>query len=170
VRRIRTKEYVNGMDKDLIEDPNLPPLPAPHLSLPRVSLTLLGLSNVLAPGRPKEEPVLPGGAPLAAILKDPASFAGRPVKIVGQFRGRNLFGDLPEGSQRRPNDWVIRAGEQSAWVTDKPPKGKGFTLDASYKGDTSRWLEVEAKAEVVDGVVYLKASKVTLAPRRKEEQ
>jgi hypothetical protein len=128
---------------------------------------LLGFSSVEAPGRKKE---LPSGAPIAAILKDPASFAGKPVVVVGQFRGRNLFGDLPEGSQRTPNDWVIRAGDQSAWVTDKPPKGKGFTLDPGYKGDASRWLEVVAKPEVVNGIVYLRASKVGLAQRQKKDE
>src|SRR5688572_9670190 len=31
VRRIRPKEYVNGMDKDQLEDPDLPVMPAPHV-------------------------------------------------------------------------------------------------------------------------------------------
>jgi len=144
-------------------------MPAPHVSLPRVSLTLLGLSDIEFPGRSAGGGP-PQRAPFAAILADPARFSGKPVKIVGQFRGRNLFGDLPEDSKREPGDWVIKDGDHAVWVTGRPPKGKGFTLDPSYKGDTSRWLEVEGKPEVLNGVLYLRASKVALAQRRKEEE
>jgi hypothetical protein len=170
VRRIRTKEYVNGVDKDLIEDRDLPVLPAPHVSLPRVSLTLLGFSEIEFTGR-RDADRMSQRAPFEAILADPGRFADKPIKVIGQFRGRNLYGDLPEGSERTPKDWVVKDGEHAVWVTGKEPKGKGFTLDASYKGDTSRWLEVEGKPEVVNGVLYLRASKVDLAQRRpKEEQ
>lgn len=168
VRKIRPKEYIMGRDADLVEDLNLPVLPAPHVSLPRVSLTLLGISDMESRGR--EGGAARPGAPLAAILADPASFVGKPIRIVGQFRGHNLYGDLPEGSQRTPGDWVIKEGDHAVWVTGRAPKGKGFTLDPGYKGDAARWLEVEGKPEVLNGVVYLRASKVALAQRRKDER
>jgi hypothetical protein len=101
-------------------------------------------------------------------MANPGQFVGKTVSILGQFRGRNLFGDLPEETRRKPGDWVLKDGELALWVTERPPQGKGFTLDPSYKGDTTRWLEVEGKPEVVNGVLYLRASKVTLA-RRKDE-
>ena len=63
---------------------------------------------------------------------------------------------------------MLKDGELALWVTGKAPRGKGFALDPGYKGDTVRWLEVAGKAEVADGIVYLRASKITLAARPKE--
>lgn len=149
----------------ILEEIELPPLPAPAAELPRVSLTLLGLSV----SRPRgTEPT--GRSQTAELLADPARFAGKLIRIVGQFRGRNLYGDLPEGSQRAAGDWVLKEGDHAVWVTGRAPKGKGFTLDPGYKSDASRWLEVEGKPEVLNGVVYLRASKVALAQRRKQDE
>jgi hypothetical protein len=58
---------------------------------------------------------------------------------------------------------VLKEGDAAVWVTGKAPKGKGWSLDPAYKGDTVRWLAVEGKVEVVNGVAYLRASKVILA-------
>ncbi len=85
---------------------------------------------------------------------------------VGQFRGRNLFGDLPEKSARNSQDWVLKDGDAAIWVTGKAPRGDGWKLDLEYKGDSKTWLEVTGKPEVMNGIVYLKASRVipTKAP------
>jgi hypothetical protein len=48
-------------------------------------------------------------------------------------------------------------------VTGKAPRGKGWALDPDYRGDAVRFLAVEGKPEVVNGVLYLRASKVELA-------
>jgi hypothetical protein len=160
VRQIRKKQYVGRppVDLDLVEDPGLPVLPAPDLSLPRVSLTVLSMSDIT----PLEKRVAP--AEIAKnIAADPARYTGKKVTIIGQFRGRNLFGDLPTVSQRNPSDWVLKDGDSALWVTGKSPRGKGWALDPGYKGDTSKWLEVVGRAEVVEGIVYLRASQVVLA-------
>lgn len=143
------------------QSPELPPLPAQAPDLPRVSITVLTLSMS---GKPRES--IDGQNFAKQVLADPSKFAGKPIRILGQFRGNNLFGDLPEETRRKPGDWVVKDGENAIWVTDRPPKGKGFALDPDYKGDSSRWLEVEGKPEVVNGVLYLRASKVMLATRR----
>jgi hypothetical protein len=164
VRQLRQKQYVHGEDLDKIEDPSLPVLPAPDISLPRVSLTVLGMSDI--------SPLQKRGAPAELaknIAVDPARFAGKKVTVVGQFRGRNLFGDLPTVSQRNTSDWVLKDGESAIWVTGKSPRGKGWSLDPAYKSDSSKWLEVVGKAEVVDGIVYLHASGVALATPPKTE-
>jgi hypothetical protein len=146
--------------------PELPPLPMQAASLPRVSITALSLSSA---GKPAREEM--GGLGFTKqVLANPGAFAGKTVSILGRFRGRNLHGDLPEASRRKKDDWVLLDGELPLWVTDRPPKGRGFTLDADYRGDTERWLEVEGKPEVVEGVLYLRASKVSLAPRRTPSQ
>ena len=38
------------------------------------------------------------------ILEEPAAYLNKTTKILGQFRGRNLFGDLPAKSARNKED------------------------------------------------------------------
>ena len=85
--------------------------------------------------------------------------------VVGQFRGANLCRDLPMASRRDPADWVLLTSEGPVWVTGRRPAGRGFELDPAYRGDTSRWLEVSGKVQVVGGVRYLKAGKVAMVAR-----
>jgi hypothetical protein len=110
-----------------------------------------------------------GGRPTGDTLADLVSSgdlrAGTSVTITGVFRGRNLFGDLPKDSQRGADDWVLQDGAFAAWVTGKGPRGKGWSLDPANRGD-ARWrVEVSGKIEVLGGIAYLRASKVSLAGR-----
>jgi hypothetical protein len=148
-----------------VQSPELPPLPTQSPDLPRVSITVLSLSSS---AKPRES--MDGQNFAKQVMANPGQFAGKTVSILGQFRGNNLFGDLPDATRRKPTDWVLKDGELALWVTERGPKGKGFTLDPAYKGDTSRWIEVEGKPEVVNGVLYLRASKVTLASRRNPKE
>ena len=159
-RPIKRKEYVLDKDVDLLKFPDLPPLPAPRGDRPNVSITVLSLFDAVGPGRAGEGAQT---AIIATVLNDPPAFAGVNVRLVGLFRGRNLFGDLPADSQRNASDWVLKEGDTAMWVTGKAPKGKGWSLDPTYKGDAVRWLAVEGKVEVVNGVAYLRASKVILS-------
>jgi hypothetical protein len=166
-RVIRPKEYVQGIDLDLIEDPDLPPLPAPRLDWPKASITVLSIADMTPFARkPGSRP----GLEIGEILADPARFKGKSVELRGRFCGRGLCGDLPPASARSPSDWVLDDGSGALWVSGRAPRGKGFSLDPHYPPDTSRWLEVTGKPEVVGGVVYLRASKVTLTtpPRTAE--
>ena len=163
VRRIRKKEYLRGVDLDLIEDPGLPALPEIDPKLPRNSITVLGLSDRGESSR--RTSVSPASVIVRDVLEDPAEHVGKKVRLVGQFRGRNLFGDLPAASQRSRDDWVLKDGDTALWITGKEARGKGWALDPAYQGDTVRFVAVEGKLEVVNGVVYLRASKVTLAAK-----
>ncbi|HEY6547918.1 MAG TPA: hypothetical protein VI589_08420 [Vicinamibacteria bacterium] len=163
LRRIRKKEYVRGVDLDLIEDPSLPLLPEIDPKLPRNSITVLGLSDRGESSR--RTSASPASVIVRDVLEDPAEHAGKKVRLVGQFRGRNLFGDLPGASQRSRDDWVLKDGDTALWITGKEARGKGWALDPAYQGDTVRYVAVEGKLEVVNGVVYLRASKVTLAAK-----
>lgn len=87
---------------------------------------------------------------------------GAIVRVVGQFRGRNLYGDLPLDSQRKSGDWVIKSEAYAAWVTGRKPKGDGFDLDVEVKSDTVRWLEVVGRVRLRNGVVYIEALQLTL--------
>jgi hypothetical protein len=89
--------------------------------------------------------------------------------VVGQFRGANLCRDLPVETRRDPADWVLLASDGPLWVTGRRPEGKGFRLDPAHRGDTSRWLAVTGKVQVVGATRYLKASKVQLVARPEGE-
>jgi hypothetical protein len=92
-----------------------------------------------------------------------AGQAGRqPVRARGQFRGRNLFGDLPPDTRRGSSDWVIADQGVALWVTGRAPKGEGWSLDLDARSESVRWVEVEGEVMARDGVVYLKASRVAL--------
>ncbi len=165
VRLIRPKEYLGptGMDLDLVEDPLLPPMPPPRFEQgwPRISITAFAIRDRTSPesSRPKEA----GGGMGRQILDEPSAYSGKTARIYGQFRGRNLFADLPANSARGKDDWVLKDGDTAMWVMGKTPKGQGWKLDLDYKGDSKNWLEVEGKPEVMNGIVYLKASRVLMS-------
>ncbi|HEV8254787.1 MAG TPA: Ig-like domain-containing protein [Vicinamibacteria bacterium] len=95
---------------------------------------------------------------LAALVQDGST---EPVRVVGRFRGRNLYGDLPGATARR-GDWVIKEGGQAAWVHGRPPRGQGWVLDPENAEDTRNWVEVVARAENHNGVLRLRAESVAL--------
>ena len=148
------------------EDYDLPELPNAKISWPQVSITILSLSDRgtgLAARRP-------GRRTLAETGVDAAAADGKPVRAIGQFRGANLCKDLPTVTRRDAADWVLLTTEGALWVTGRRPGGKGFLLDPAYRGDTSRWLEVTGKVELVAEMRYLKASKIALIPRPAETE
>jgi hypothetical protein len=100
---------------------------------------------------------------LEDLVTRPGRYDGKLVRAVGQFRGENLFHDLPVRSQKSGSDWVIKDDLFAVWVTGKKPKGAGFELDASLKRDTGKWIEVVGRAETRNGVMYLTAQRVALA-------
>jgi hypothetical protein len=99
---------------------------------------------------------------LESLIENSGRQDGHIVKVVGKFRGRNLYGDLPLRSQRQSGDWVIKDDVYAAWVVGRKPKGDGFDLDAGLKRDTNKWLEVVGRVTSSHGVVYLEAIQVML--------
>lgn len=87
---------------------------------------------------------------------------GQLVRVVGKFRGRNLFADLPSRSMRTANDWVIKDDLFAVWVTNRKPKGDGFELDPAIRRDSNRWVEVIGRPTTRRGVVVIDASEVNL--------
>lgn len=146
----------------LCDDPALPALPDGRPEWPKGSITATGLSAIddYRAAGPRR-----GTSSIGDALADPAVRAGKSVRVVGQFRGANLFGDLPAESRRQPGDWILKDGDQALWVTGRPPKGKGFELDTANKSDTGRWLQVDGKIEAAGAVAYLKASSIQLVAR-----
>lgn len=100
---------------------------------------------------------------LSALLSRMGELEGEVVRVVGRFRGRNLFGDLPPRSQRGPNDWVIKSERAAVWITGHKPGGEGWALDLE-SSSASEWLEVVGRTRVRNGVAYLQAANVALVP------
>lgn len=117
-------------------------------------------------GDPRK-PISARDVTLESLVTMPGKRDGETVRVVGKFRGRNLYGDLPGASQLKGADWVIKDDAFAVWVTGKKPKGSGWELDASLKRDTGKWIEVVGRPETRRGVTYLRAIRVSLtnAPR-----
>jgi hypothetical protein len=99
---------------------------------------------------------------LEALVSDPGRRDGQTVRVVGQFRGQNLYGDLPSRSQRNTRDWVIKDSLFAVWVTGRKPQGDGWRLDSGLKRDTGKWIEVVGRVETRGGVTYLEALRLSL--------
>ena len=88
-----------------------------------------------------------------------------PVDVIGQFRGSNLFGDLPPRTRSSDgvDDWILRDGDAAIWITGLRPEGDGWDLDLRNKRDTATWMRVRGRLREDDGTYYLLASNVAPA-------
>ncbi len=109
-------------------------------------------------------PASPPPAPtVRAISLTPDRYEGREVKVIGRFKGKNLYGDLPQALGKGRWDFVLQSAEGAVWVTGMRPKGKGFDLDPNARVDTGRWLEVTGVVGLVGSLVYITASALQAA-------
>lgn len=114
--------------------------------------------------------VSPASAPPApsirAIVLSPTRYIDQRVTITGQFSGRNLLGDLPEGPSKSRYDFVLRSADAAIWVINMRPKGKDFDLALDARIDTNRWLTLSGKVQHGRGLQWLDAEAGTLALAR----
>ncbi len=103
-----------------------------------------------------------GPPSLRQIALDPSSFAGQRVRVAGQFRGRNLYGDVPQGPGRSQWDFVLRSADAAVWITGLRPRGRGFNLDVSARVDTGTWLETTGVVREGKGLVWIEAQQIAL--------
>lgn len=106
---------------------------------------------------------LPTNISLRTVALDPKEFLGQEVTIIGRFRGRNLYGDLPESPGESRWDFVLVSVDAAVWIVGKEPKGNDFTLDVQARIDTGRWLQVTGEIRLNDGMVVLAAKAIALA-------
>ena len=147
------------------DDPDLPALPnldEGKSHWPHVSVTVWGITDMTPPPGVQRKREYKGSS-LESLVMNPGEKDGQTLRVVGQFRGKNLYGDLPIRSQRGSSDWVIKDDAFAVWVTGKKAKGAGWELDAGLKRDTGRWLEVVGRVQTVNGITYLRAVQVALA-------
>ena len=115
---------------------------------------------VAASSRPLNDP---GTSTLRAVALSPERHVGQGVTVTGRFRGRNLYGDLPDSPGESPYDFVLTSADAAIWVVGKEPKGDGFDLDVQARVDTGRWLEVTGSVRLHQGMVIVDAGVITLS-------
>ena len=98
-----------------------------------------------------------------ALALEPWKFQDQAVSLVGQFRGRNLFGDLPDAPKKSRYDFVLKVADASVWVTGLRPRGKGFDLNVDARVDTSVWVDVNGVVKQERGLVTIEATKIATA-------
>ncbi len=103
-----------------------------------------------------------GEPTLRQIALNPSPFVGKRVTVAGQFRGRNLYGDAPQGPGLSQWDFVLRSGDAAVWITGLRPRGKGFNLDVSARVDTGTWLESAGVVREGKGLVWIEAQQIAL--------
>jgi hypothetical protein len=105
----------------------------------------------------------PEGSPsLRDIALDPSPYVGQRVRVTGQFRGRNLYGDAAQAPSLSQWDFVLRSADAAVWITGLRPRGKGFNLDIDARVDTGTWLETMGVVKVGKGLVWIEAQQIAL--------
>lgn len=102
-------------------------------------------------------------ASVRALALEPGKYEGQTVTVLGNFRGRNLFGDLPEAPGKSRYDFVLTTAEGAIWVTSMRPRGRGFDLDVERRMDSGHWLEVTGVVTIHRGLALLAATKMAAA-------
>lgn len=120
---------------------------------------VLMLSGTLPPPPPADA----AAPPLRTVALEPARFEGQRLTIVGQFRGRNLFGDLPEAPVPAKFQFVLRSSDTALWVMGVQPKGKTFNFDPTKRLDAGRWVKVQGTVRMAKGLTWLEGTSIELA-------
>ena len=110
--------------------------------------------------RPAESP---SATTLRSIVLEPDRYEDAEVTVTGRFRGRNLYGDMPQAPDESRWDFVLRSADAALWVVGREPKGDDFELDILARVDTGRWLEAQGTVRVENGMVLMDAEALTLA-------
>ena len=152
---------VGRLDED---DPRLSGLPIAQISQQLLRKRWPGIGElpiiIASSTRPALEPDV---TTLRNIVLEPHRYTDKGVTVTGRFRGRNLYGDMPEAPERSRWDFVLRSVDASVWIVGKEPKGDGFELDVMARVDTSKWLEVTGDVVLEDGMVLIEAGTLTLS-------
>ena len=139
----------------------------PESAWPRPGDIMVIMASSVAPAAPFPSPP---SVPIRAIVLDTARFLDQTVTISGQYQGRNLMGDLPDGPARSRYDFVLRSADAAIWVSNLRPKGKDgrgkdFELGLDARIDTGRWLQVSGTVKQGRGLLWIdgRAASLSLA-------
>jgi hypothetical protein len=109
------------------------------------------------------EAPLPPAPTIRAIVLAPERYQEREVRVVGRFRGRNLYGDVPQPLNKGKWDFVLQSADAALWVTGMRPRGDGFDLDPGARVDTNKWLEVTGVVQRQGAQIWMDASAIRRA-------
>jgi hypothetical protein len=118
---------------------------------------------ILTGTMPPPPPAEAAAPPLRSVALEPARFEGQRISVLGQFRGRNLFGDLPEAPAPARYQFVLRSTDTALWVMGLQPKGKGFDFDPTKRIDSGRWVKVQGTVRTAKGLTWLEGTTMELA-------
>lgn len=121
---------------------------------------LLGADMIDAP--------LPATPSLRAIVMAPDRYADREIAVVGRFRGRNLYGDLPGPLNKSRWDFVLQSADAAVWTSGLQPRGDGFNLDPGARVDTGKWLRVNGTVRTERKAVWIEAKSIELSTAPEE--
>lgn len=145
-------------------DPRLQRFDVASLARQRLNRDWPGAGELLALLVDAVEPAEAFPAPsVRALALSPDRYLSHSVTVVGRFRGRNLYGDLPKAPGVSRWDFVLQSADAAVWVVGRQPKGDGFDLDPGARVDTGRWLEVQGRVRVDEGLVWIEASTIGIS-------
>jgi hypothetical protein len=124
---------------------------------PKPGEEMLLIATAIAEAAPEPMPSI------RALTLEPWKFDGQTVTVSGNFRGRNLFGDLPDAPGKSRYDFVLRGAEGAIWVTGLRPRGKGFDLDVDRRIDSDKWVQVTGTISRARGIALLGATQIAQA-------
>ncbi len=127
---------------------------------PRPGEELLLMLSSTAPPPPAADASAP---PLRSVALEPGRFEGQRVSLIGQFRGRNLYGDLPEAPAPAKWQFVLRSTDTAIWVMGLQPRGKTFSFDPTKRIDAGRWVKVQGTVRTAKGLTWLEGATIELA-------
>jgi hypothetical protein len=103
-------------------------------------------------------PAEPLAAPsLRNVALEPSRYFGSEVTVTGRFRGRNLYGDLPDAPNLSRWDFVLQSADAAIWVTGRRPRAEGIDLSPERRADTGQWLQVRGTVHEERGLVRIEA-------------
>ncbi len=94
---------------------------------------------------------------LRNVALDPARYFGSEVTVTGRFRGRNLYGDLPDAPNLSRWDFVLQSADAAIWVTGRRPRAEGIDLSPDRRADTGQWLQIRGTVHEDRGLVRIEA-------------
>ena len=100
---------------------------------------------------------------IRSFVLEPERFKNQPVTVIGQFRGRNLFGDLPSTPRQSRYDFVLKSGEAAIWIVGLQPRGRDFNLDINTRIDTNRWFKITGALHQKNGLVMIEGTSIAVA-------
>jgi hypothetical protein len=159
--RVELRGEFTDLGRLATEDPRLASVDPERLVMPFTGGRWPGRNEVFAIVGATADRAPPFAAPsLRAIALEPERYARQTVTVTGRFRGRNLYGDLPEPPDQSRWDFVLQSADGAVWITGMRPRGRGFDLDPEARVDTGRWLEVAGMVRHERPKVWIEATAI----------